>query len=152
MLRTLRRYWLLFPILASLATQCGEAPRGTPPTMVASIEVQLTSVPAPPPADTQEFENCLIRMQNVNHIEPSWRVGAVASFVESAPNLFTASFADVPVDFQNTMTVHDVNECRREPEASGHVTTGVTVNGTPVTQVGGVGALVFIVSSDGTVR
>ena len=152
MLRTLRRYWLLVPILTSLATQCDEAPRGMPPTVVTSIEVKLLSLPAPLPADMQEFDNCLNRMQRVNHIEPSWRAGKLVPFVESGPNIFTVRFFDVPLDFQNTMTVHDVNECRRDPKAFGHVTTGVTVNGTPVTQVVGTGVLVFIVSSDGVVQ
>ena len=99
MLRTLRRYWLLVPILTSLATQCDEAPRGMPPTVVTSIEVKLLSLPAPLPADMQEFDNCLNRMQRVNHIEPSWRAGKLVPFVESGPNIFTVRFFKICLIF-----------------------------------------------------
>ncbi len=152
MASTIGRYWVLLPILASVATECGESPRGTTPSVVVPIELVLTSVPAPPPADVQKFENCLNRMHQVNNVEPSWRAGEIVPLTETEPWLFTALFPFVPVDFQNTMAVHDVNECRRDPEGSGHVTMGVTVNGTPITHVIGNNVLAFTIRPDGTVE
>ena len=152
MLTTLRRYWFLFPLLASLATECGESPRGTLPTSIVPIALVLNSVAAAPSADEQEFTNCLNRMGGLQtHVRPSWRADAVTLLEETAPNVFSASFPDVPVGMQNTMTVHDVNECARDPEGQGHVTSGVTVNGVEITRVIGSGVLTFIVEEDGTV-
>ena len=69
-MRTLRQYWFLLPVLASLATQCDETPRGAVPTGIVTIEVMLQSTPAPlPPADQQTgFEACLDRMENENNV------------------------------------------------------------------------------------
>ena len=71
---------------------------------------------------------------------------------ETSDNVWTRNFFDVPVGFTNTMTVHDVNECARNPEGNGHVVMGVTVNGTTVDRVVGEdNTLVFEVSADGSV-
>ena len=165
MRRALRRYWFLFPVLASLATECGESPRGAIPSGVVDLDLVLTSEPAGPAVDQTEFKNCLDRMGEVgNHVRPSWR-GARApdpltvfipdrvSLTETSPNShrFVADFLDVPAGFQNTITVHDVNECRRNPLGDGRVTMGVTANGTPLTTVVGNGALALVVAADGTV-
>ena len=152
MLIVLRRYWFVLPVLASLATECGESPRGAIPTRIVPIELVLNSVSAPLPADQQEFINCLNRMGGLeNHVRPSWRGNDVTLLDETAPNVFSASFPDVPADFQNTMTVHDTNECARDPEGQGHVTSGVTVNGVEITRAVGAGVLSFVVQEDGTV-
>ena len=149
--KTLRRYWLILPIIASMATQCGESPRGAPPTEIVTIDLRLDSQPAPPPADAAAFLACLSRMNLENNVEPSWQNGQVVPLNETDPNVFTARFFDVPTGFANTMTVHDQNECRRDPDGEGHVTMGVTVNGQAITRVVGVGALAFTVDTDGNV-
>ena len=156
----IRRYWFLLPMVASLATQCDESPRGAVPTRFISAEVALTSVPAPPPADQHSFVDCLERMDSLdNHVRPSWRDNSSTldydpeqvALTETSQNVFTADFPDVPVAQQNTMTIHDINECRRNPDGDGRITTGITLNGTPMTQVVGNDALLFIISGDGVV-
>ncbi len=167
---TVRRYWFLFPVLASLATQCEESPRGAVPTSIVRVEIVLTSVPAGLPADLEELENCLDRLGDVgNHVRPSWRNDRNTPafdpehvpLVETSPNTFVATFLDVPSNTQNTLTVHDENECRRNPVilgvagqpgrlAEGRVTEGVTANGTPITTVVGNDALLLVVRPDGT--
>ena len=181
MLRSLGPYWVIAPILASLATQCGQSPRGALPTTVATVVVRLESVPAPLPADEQELAVCLERMGGVNHVAASWQNEAVTLLTEIAPNVFTTSFNDddgarrervpaepdpswtrhhgclrqrcaVPAEFLVTMTVHDENECRRNPIQAGHVTMGVSANGVLLTTVvGGNNALAFVVANDGVV-
>ena len=156
-----RRYWFLLPMVASLATQCDEAPRGAAPTSFTSATLALTSDPAPPAADQQAFAACLAAMQIVsNHVRPSWRDEAstlaydpeLVELTETSPNVFTVEFNDVPVGLQNSMTVHDINGCRRDPEGDGRVTTGITLNGTPMTQiVEGSSALLFIIEGDGVI-
>ena len=154
MANALRRYWFLFPVIASLATQCDESPRGAIPSLVVDVAFVLRSVPAPPPGDQQEFVDCLNRMGGLqNHIRPSWRANEVVLLNEIATDVFAEDFGDVPVDFQNTVSVHDVNECARHPEAAGHVTMGVFVNGTELTRIvpGSDGVLTFIMNEDGSV-
>ena len=150
-----RRLWVFAPILASLATQCDESPRGTAPSLIASIELRLDSVPADEPTDEEEarlYGFCLQRMSYVNHVRPSWRDREQITLQETAPNVFVATFNDVPVNFSNNIIVHDENECRRAPVGgSGRVVTGVTINGQPVTRVVGSGVLGFTISADGVV-
>ena len=153
--RLLRRYWVLFPILASLATQCGETPRGAVPTLVTPAEVVLTSVPATIPKDAaglSAFQDCLVRMDLANHVRPSWETVQVVPLQENSPNVWAVTFGFVPVGFTNTMTVHDTNECARNPAGDGRVTMGVTVNGTVVDRVVGTNStLAFEIGSDGSV-
>ena len=155
----LRRYWVLLPMVASMATQCNQTQRPGLPTLVARVDLVLNSVPAGPPADPVAFNACLDRMDGPeNHVRPSWRSsgaepsGAAVLFTEASADLWTAVFFDVPVDFLNTMTVHDTNECARNPAGQGHVTTGVTVNGIEITAVVGQGALAFELDEDGSVK
>lgn len=151
-LRSLGPYWVIAPILASLATQCGQSPRGNLPTTIAAVAVRLESVPAPLPDDEEALDVCLDRMQRVKHVAASWQNEAVTLLTEIAPNVFTANFNDVPTGFLVTMTVHDENECRRNPIQVGHVTMGVSANGAPLTTViGGNNALAFVVDNDGVV-
>ena len=149
-----RRLWVLAPIVASLATQCDESPRGTAPSPIATIELRLDSVPAEEPTgdEARMYGFCLQRMSYVNHVRPSWRSREETTFEESAPNVFVAAFDDVPVSFSNNIIVHDENECRREPQGSGRVVTGVTINGQPVTRLVGAGVLGFTITADGIVR
>ena len=167
----LRRYWFVFPVLASLATDCQETPRGAVPTGIAAVEIVLQSRPAPPPPDRRAVEDCLARLGDVGtHVRPSWRDNAFTRqfdpervpLVETSPNTFAALFRDVPANVQLTLTVHDVNQCRRMPViagtpgvqgrfADGRVTTGVFANGTPLTTVVGNDALVLLVAPDGTI-
>ncbi len=156
----LRRYWFLLPMVASLATQCDETPRGAVPTSFIDATLVLTSVPAPPVGDLDAFLGCIERMgSSDNHVRPSWRDNAntpqydpaQVTLTERSPNMFAADFFDVPVDLQNTLTVHDVNECRRNPAGDGRLTMGVTVNGMSITQVVGNDALLFIIAGDGTI-
>lgn len=159
MRNTLRRFWVLLPILATTATQCAETPRGTAPTPIATVELVLNSVPASSATDDVAFDACLGRMgQLANHVRPSWRAttsepsGQVVLLVETSTDVFSASFLDVPVNLLNTMTVHDTNECAREPDGNGHVAMGVTINGTEITMVGIDNALSFVLNEDGTVQ
>ncbi len=152
MLVVLRRYWFLVPVLVSLANQCSESPRGTLPTPIVAIDLVLNSSSELPPADQQGFNGCLNRMNGLqNHVRPSWRNNEVTLLEETTPTVFRVSFPDVPANFQNTMTVHDTNECARDPGGQGHVTSGVTVNGVEITRNLGGGVLGFIVQEDGTV-
>lgn len=160
----LRRYWVILPMVASMATQCNQAPRPGLPTLVARVDLVLNSVPASPPVDIDAFNACLdgedpSGMDGLeNHVRANWRSttsepsGVPVLFTETSANVWTAIFFDVPVDFVNTMTVHDTNECARNPAGQGHVTTGVTVNGTEITAVVGQGALAFELNEDGTVK
>lgn len=155
----LRRYWVLLPIVASIAVQCDQAPRGGIPTLVVKVDLVLNSVPEPPPADSDAFIDCLNRMDGLqNHVRPSWRSspgepsGAAILLTEISPNVWQALFFDVPVDFLNTMTVHDTNECARNPDGMGHVISGVTVNGTEIKTVVGQRALAFELDEDGMVK
>jgi hypothetical protein len=159
MRNVLRRYWVLLPMVASMATQCNQTQRPGLPTLVVRVDLVLNSVPAGPPADPVAFNACLDRMDGPeNHVRPSWRSssaepsGASVLFTETSADVWTAVFFDVPVDFLNTMTVHDTNECARNPAGQGHVTTGVTVNGIEITAVVGQGALAFELNDDGSVR
>ncbi len=142
-----------------MAVQCDQAPRGGVPTLVAKVDLVLNSVPEPPSADTDAFIDCLNRMDGLqNHVRPSWRSsqeqpsGAPILFTETSPNVWEALFFDVPVDFLNTMTVHDTNECARNPDGMGHVISGVTVNGTEIRTVVGARALAFELDEDGSVK
>ena len=149
-----RRGWVLLPIVASMATQCDTTPRGVSPSPIASVELVLESLSAPPASDTNGFAACLNRWDvndDENHLRPSWRSNDPVALVEASPNVFTADFPDVPVGVLNTMTVHDRNECARNPIGDGHVTMGVTVNGTLITRVVGVNALAFEVDEEGVV-
>ncbi len=147
-----RQSWVLLPIVASMATQCETTPRGVTPTQVASVELILRSVSAPLTADADAFAVCLARMDNLeNHVRPSWRSDDAVLLIETSPDMFEADFQDVPVGVVNTMTVHDRNECARDPNGQGHVTMGVTVNGTPITRVVGANALAFELDERGTV-
>lgn len=170
MRKGLRRYWFLFPVLASLATQCDETPRGAVPTGIATVEITLESTPAPdpPPEDQVGFEVCLDRMDKENNIRASWLDDPNTPefdpervfLAEVSPNVFTATLRTVPANVQNTITVHDVNECRRNPiinaivegrAADGRVTEGVSANGTPLRTAVGADALLLIVSTDGVI-
>jgi len=153
----LQRYWVVVPILASMAS-CSDqySPRGTMPTQITSIDLVVKSVGAPVPIDSTgsaAYESCLQRMDGLpNHIRASWRGNEISLLTETSPNVWTETFYDVPVGFTNTMTVHDTNECAREPDGNGHVVRGITVNGTVVDQVvGDDNTLVFEVRADGSV-
>lgn len=167
---TLRRYWFVLPALASLATQCDETPRGTVPTGIATVEFTLESTPAtlPPPEDQVAFEACLERMDKETNIRASWLDNPNTPefdpdpvfMVEVSPNVFAATLRTVPTFVNATITVHDVNECRRNPilnvvvegrAADGRVTEGVTANGTSLETVAGSDALVVFVGNDGIV-
>ena len=154
----LQRYWVVVPMLASMAS-CSDqysSPRGTMPTQVVSIDLVFKSVGAPVPIDSTgatAYKSCLQRMDGLpNHIRGSWRGNEISVLAETSPNMWSATFYDVPVGFTNTMTVHDTNECARDPEGNGHVVRGITVNGTVVDQVvGGDKTLAFEVRADGSV-
>lgn len=155
------RCWLLVPIFISLGTQCDESPRGNNPTRITSVELRYQSVPSPPLDDSLEvgslewnlaFGFCFARMQQVNHVEPSWRGNVVTLFTEVSPNIFTVSFNDVPIGATNTVSIHDENECRRDPNGQGHVTDGVSVNGQSLRRVVGEKALAFKVTADGLIE
>ncbi len=169
-MRTLRHYWFVLPVLASLATQCDETPRGAVPTGIASIEVMLESTPAPlPPSEQQTgFDACLNRMKNANNVRAAWLDDPSTPdfdpervfFDEVSPNVFVATLDGVPTGVQTTLTVHDVNECRRNPivnvletgfAADGRVTGGVSANGTPLGTVVGANAFLIVVGGDGTI-
>lgn len=140
--------------LASMATECERSPRGLVPTPLVRIEVGLRSEPAAEPAAGRQadFERCLERMGD-NHVKPSWRDYQRAALTETAPNVFSAEFPGVPADALHTMTVHDRNQCRREPGGEGRVTSGVSVNGTVLERVvPATGAFQFTVGADGVVE
>ena len=141
-----------------MATDCKESPRGVQPTQIVTAEFRLRSQSAPiPPAGSQRaFQDCLTRMKSETNVVPSWRSGAagldVVTLTESAANVFTMQFNDIPVDIANSMTVRDVNECRRNPDGDASVVTGVTINGTPIQRVvPGTRTLTFVLEADGTV-
>lgn len=141
--------------LASTAAECEQSPRGLAPTALIRIEIRLDSVPAgDPPADQQaNLERCLTRMEQDNKVKPSWQNYVSTVLVETAPNVFTAEFFDVPANIVHTITVHDRNECRREPGGEGRVVTGVSVNGTTLEHViTTTRALQFAVDDDGAVE
>ena len=152
------RYWIILPIVASMATDCKESPRGVQPTQIVTAEFRLRSQSAsiPPAGSQRAFQDCLTRMKSETNVVPSWRSGAeeldVVTLTESAQNVFTMQFNDIPVDIANSMTVRDVNECRRNPDGDASVVTGVTINGTPIQRVvPGTRALTFVLEADGTV-
>ncbi len=169
--KALRRCWFVFPVLASLATDCQQTPRGAVPTGIATVEIVLQSRPATPHPNRREVENCLARLGAVGtHVRASWRDNPFTSaydpervpLVATSPNTFAVLFRDVPASTQHTLTVHDVNQCERMPVlpgatgvpgrlADGRVTTGVFANGTPLTTVVGNSAFVLVVAPDGTV-
>ena len=141
-----------------MATDCNESPRGVQPTQIIAAEFRLRSEPAaiPPLGSQRAFQDCLTRMKSETNVVPSWRSGAagldVVTLTESAANVFTMQFNDIPVDIANTMTVRDVNECRRNPDGDASVVTGVTINGTPIQRVvPGTRTLTFVLEADGTV-
>ena len=140
---------------ASLATDCERSPRGLEPSSLARITIRLESEPATEPSAGRQadVERCLDRMEQDNKVKPSWRNYASTTLQETAPNVFEAEFPDVPVDVVQTMTVHDRNQCRREPLGEGRVTTGVSVNGTTLLRaVAATSALQFAVTEEGVVE
>ena len=152
------RYWIILPIVASMATDCNESPRGVQPTQIVTAEFRLRSQSAsiPPAGSQRAFQDCLTRMKSETNVVPSWRSGTagldVVTLTESAQNVFTMQFNDIPGDLANTMTVRDVNECRRNPDGDAGVVTGVTINGTPIQRVvPGTSTLPFVLEADGTV-
>ena len=156
MQKFLRQYWVVLPVLASMASQCDPTPRGATPTMITSVDIVLTSVTAEAPTDADgrvAFVACLQRMDGLpNHVRASWRGDDSDLLTQTSNNVWSATFFDVPVGFTNTMTVHDVSECARNPEGNGHVAMGVTVNGTVVDRVvGSDNTLSFEVGADGSV-
>ena len=137
-----------------MATDCEQSPRGLEPTPLVRVEIRLESMPAAePPADQQDaFARCLERMDQDNQVRPSWRDYAATRLNETAPNIFTAEFFDVPVDVVHTMTVHDRNQCRRDTLGNGRVNTGVSVNGTTLERViAATSAFQFTIDQDGVV-
>ena len=141
--------------LASTASDCEQSPRGVEPSSLATIQVRLQSEPAAEPAAEEQaaFEGCLTRMEENNNVRPSWRNYAATVLNETAPNNFETQFFDVPVNIVHTMTVHDRNQCRRDPRRDGRVTTGVWVNGTRVERVvQETNALQFAVDEEGVVE
>lgn len=141
--------------LASTASDCEQSPRGVEPSSLATIQVRLESEPAAEPAAEEQaaFEGCLIRMEENNNVRPSWRNYAATVLNETARNNFETQFFDVPVNIVHTMTVHDRNQCRRDPRRDGRVTTGVWVNGTRVERVvQQTNALQFAVDEEGVVE
>jgi hypothetical protein len=137
-----------------MATDCNESPRGVQPTQIVTAEFRLRSQSAsiPPAGSQRAFQDCLTRMKSETNVVPSWRNGAVVPLTESAPNVFTMQFNAIPVDIANTMTVRDVNECRRNPDGDASVVTGVTINGTFIQRVvPGTRTLTFVLEADGTV-
>ena len=154
--RIVRRYWVLFPILASTATQCSESPRGVLPTQIVSVEIRLVSQPAPEPSsaigDQFVYQDCLKGIGFQNSVIPSWRSGEVVALSEKATNVFAYTFRDVPIDFLLTLSVRDINQCRRDSKGDGTVITGVTANGVALERrMPGTRFLAFVVSLDGTV-
>ena len=152
---TLRVPLLLLAAAASLGTDCGrQAPRGLEPTPVATAELRLMSRPAaaPPPAQAEQFTVCLERMGGVANVVPSWRGFELIALAESEPNVYGARFIAVPVGATNSLTVHDPNQCRRDPESNGRVTDGVSINGTTLERVNpSTGQLFFVIDVDGTI-
>ena len=145
-------FLVLAAALASMATQCEQGPRGLEPSPLARVEIRLESVPAPDPT-AEQFEPCLTRMGGDNNVRPSWQNYAATTLTEAAPNVFEAVFFDVPVNIVHTITVHDRNQCRREPLGEGRVITGVSVNGTRLERVlSQTNALQFAVDEDGVVE
>ena len=141
--------------LASTASDCEQSPRGLEPSPLATIQIRLESEPAGEPAAEQQaaVDGCLTRMEDNNSVKPSWRNYVATTLNETAPNNFEAQFFDVPVNIVHTMTVHDRNQCRRDPSRDGRVTTGVRVNGTRVERViQQTNALQFAVDEDGVVE
>ena len=140
--------------VASMATDCEQGPRGLEPSPLARIEIRLESEPPDPSAGRQDtVERCLTRVGDDNNVKPSWRDYAPTALTESAPNVFTAEFFDVPVNIVHTMTVHDRNQCWREPRGEGRVTAGVFVNGTRLERVlAATNALQFAVDEEGVVE
>ncbi len=155
MRKLLPQYWVVLLVLTSMACQ-DYTPRGAAPSMVTSVAIVLTSVTTEAPTDATgsvAFAGCLQRMDRLpNHVRASWRGNDIDLLTETSTNVWTMTFVDVPVGFTNTMTVHDVNECARNPEGNGHVAMGVTANGTVVDRVvGGDNMLFFEVDIDGSV-
>ncbi len=145
---------LLAASTASLATECGQSPRGLPPTTIGTVQLRFVSSPAPepPPSEEQRFANCLQQMGQVTNVAPSWRSFQTVNLTETMANVFEMTFNDVPVGVTNSMTVRDPNECRRNPAGEGRVTTGVSVNGTPIGTVDPVtGGLFFTLDDSGMV-
>ena len=71
---------------------------------------------------------------------------------EKATNVFAYTFRDVPIDFLLTLSVRDINQCRRDSKGDGTVITGVTANGVALERrMPGTRVLAFVVSLDGTV-
>lgn len=141
--------------LASTASDCEQSPRGLEPSPLATIQVRLESEPAPEPGAEQQaaYEGCLTRIGDENNVKPSWRDYVATSLTEAAPNAYEAQFFDVPVNILHTMTVHDRNQCRRDSRGEGRVTTGVSVNGTPIERVvRETSALQFAVDEEGVVE
>ena len=154
MLKRPRRYWMILPIVASMATQCDESPRGAIPSRIVAIELRLVSQPAPDPSANRQldFEVCLVKMNFETNIVASWRNGDVVVLDELGSNVFTKQFDDVPTGLPNTMSVRDRNECRRNPNGNGTVITGVSINGTPIERVvPNTRVLTFLVDDDGMV-
>ena len=155
MRKLLRQYWVVLLVLTPTACQ-DYTPRGAAPSMVTSVDIVLTSVTTEAPTDTTgsvAFAACLKRMDGLpNHVRASWRGNDIDLLTETSTNVWAMTFVDVPVGSTNTMTVHDVNECARNPEGNGHVAMGVTANGTVVDRVvGGDNMLFFEVDIDGSV-
>ena len=77
MRKFLRQFWVVVPVLASVATQCDQTPRGTIPSMLTSVNLVLTSVAADIPTDPDglaAFGSCRQRMDGLpNHVRASWR-------------------------------------------------------------------------------
>ena len=158
MMTRLSHYWIILPIVASMATDCNESPRGVQPTQIVTAEFRLRSQSAsiPPAGSQRAFQDCLTRMKSETNVVPSWRSGTagldVVTLTESAPNVLTMQFNDIPVDIAKKMTVLDVNECRSNPDGDAGVVTGVTINGTPIQRVvPGTRTLTFVLEADGTV-
>ena len=169
--KNLRKTWVLLPVLASLASQCDETPRGTVPTSITTVEIALTSTLVSSVGNSDDIDDCLMRLGAIGtHVRPSWRDNSQTSefdpehvpLIEMSSNRFVATFNDVPVNVQTTLTVHDENECRRHPMATGvaeimnrpadgRVVDGVTANGTLLNTIVGNNALLLTVGADGIV-
>lgn len=143
-------------VVSLLLAACGDAPGAAPPpsTPVITVRFEYPAATAIDPQVREEHGPCTEAV-GITHIHPSWQNYQVVRMSPERADLWSRTFADVPLG-GNKIRVSDPNACRTD--SLGAVTAHViTANGTLLTrevETPGEGpepGFAFVANADGTI-